>query len=109
MIESKTPRAERTGAGVYAPVIALAAGVLAVLALVVTVMVNQFDDVALTMQVQTAERGYRNRLTSFAAMVQPGWNPKMPSATLSRSLIRIGWNKASLAISTTATTFHACW
>jgi sensor domain CHASE-containing protein len=71
MIESKTPRAERTGAGVYAPVIALAAGVLAVLALVVTVMVNQFDDVALTMQVQTAERGYRNRLTSFAAMVQP--------------------------------------
>lgn len=71
MIEPKAPRAERTGAGVYAPVLALAAGVLAVLALVVTVMVNQFDDVALTMQVQTAERGYRNRLISFAAMVQP--------------------------------------
>jgi sensor domain CHASE-containing protein len=68
---NQDPSRQRTGAGVYAPVIALAAGVLAVLALVVTVMVNQFDDVALTMQVQTAERGYRNRLTSFAAMVQP--------------------------------------
>jgi len=71
MTNTKTPRAERAGAGVYGPVIALAAGVLAVLTLVVTVMVNQFDDVALTMQMQSAERGYRNRLASFAAMVQP--------------------------------------
>ncbi|MBN9143648.1 MULTISPECIES: putative bifunctional diguanylate cyclase/phosphodiesterase [unclassified Novosphingobium] len=71
MMNPKTPRAERAGAGVYGPVIALAVGVLAVLTLVVTVMVNQFDDVALSMQMQTAERGYRNRLTSFAAMVQP--------------------------------------
>ncbi|WDF71443.1 putative bifunctional diguanylate cyclase/phosphodiesterase [Novosphingobium sp. KACC 22771] len=71
MINSKTPRAEKAGAGVYGPVIALAVGVLAVLSLVVSVMVNQFDDVALSMQTQTAERGYRNRLTNFAAMVQP--------------------------------------
>ena len=71
MNSTGTPRAERARAGVYGPVIALAAAVLAVLTLVVTVMVNQFDDVALSMQTHTAERGYRNRLASFASLVQP--------------------------------------
>jgi len=65
----KRSRRPRFGAGVYRPIMVLAAAVLTVLALVVGVLVSQFDAVSRQAQIQTAQQGYRNRLAEYAAYV----------------------------------------
>ncbi len=58
------------GSEVVRPVFLLAITVLGVLALIIAVMVYQFDMVSYQMQTQTAQQGYHNRLSETAALVQ---------------------------------------
>ncbi len=71
MISAKAQQYQRIGNDVYRPVILLALSVVAVLALVTTVMVSQVDAMSRRLQQQVALQAYTNRFGEYAAVVQP--------------------------------------
>jgi diguanylate cyclase (GGDEF)-like protein len=70
MTIAKGHQENRPATRAYRPVATLAIAVLAVLALVVWVMVSQFDAVSRQIQTQSAQQGYINRFSEYAAVVQ---------------------------------------
>ncbi|RVU06423.1 EAL domain-containing protein [Novosphingobium umbonatum] len=70
MKSAKARQNRLMGSGLFRPVLVLAVAVFAVLALVITVMVHQFDSVSRQQQQQTAQRGYLNRFTEHTELVQ---------------------------------------